>query len=130
MGDAFTYVFEMSTQAEVLLLTAVMLLVAGLIGLLYVFSKSKFPGREGESVNPYLAGEPESALSRIDAPSNTLYWGFIRGWAGKVYDYLRSVMHSGRLNDWAAYMSAWIGVASVIALAVTVAYIVWGVTWP
>ena len=116
-----------NSQIGVLILTGVMVLVAGIVAALFELTKPKHAeGGESEKYNPYLAGEAESVVSRVDAPIDALYWGFVKGWGKKLYLYLREVMHSGNLNDWGSYMSLWMGIGSLIALVGIVAYIIWG----
>ena len=116
-----------NSQVGVLILTGVMVLVAGIVAALFELTKPKpEESSEGEKLNPYLAGEPESVVTRVDAPIDALYWGFAKGWGKKLYNYLREVMHSGNLNDWCSYMSLWMGIGSLIALVGIVAYIIWG----
>ncbi|MEM0340303.1 MAG: hypothetical protein QXN05_04775 [Acidilobaceae archaeon] len=66
----------------------------------------------------YVGGEEASSLS-ISYPSTTaLYWGFTQRVLKEVYRVLRNAVHTGKLSDWASYMSLWYLILMLIALAI------------
>jgi len=99
-----------------LILSGVLAFTALITWFIYSVVKSNPTNVSEEFKEPYLAGEPTSTLSRIDAPSNTLFWGFIYGLSRKLYHYLRERMHSGILNEWGEYMSVYLGLLSLVGL--------------
>jgi len=114
------------TQAEVLIMTYVMVLTALAAYLAYALLKSRSYRPRAEAAKPYLSGEGEEVVSRVHAPSTGLYWGFIKGWGMRMYAFLRDSMHNGVLSDWASYMALWLCGGLIIALAAVIAYIAWG----
>ncbi len=113
---------------ETLVLVGLACLAAVVFTLLYLMVKPKYSGRGGEAVEPYLSGEGPEIVSRPEAPSPALFWGFIVGYFRRLYRYLREELHSGRLSDWAAYMSSWMGFLALAALIVVFYALIWG--WP
>ncbi len=77
-----------------------------------------------ESIEIYLGGESPSILGRRTPPSSNLYWGFVLKYAYKVYYYLISKVHTGRLSDWIYYMSSWYGFLIVISFLLIIFYII------
>ena len=113
---------------ETLVLVGLACLAAVVFTLIYLATRPKYGERGGEAVEPYLSGEGPEIVSRPEAPSPTLFWGFIVGYFKRLYRYLREELHSGRLSDWAAYMSSWMGFLALVALIVVFYALIWG--WP
>ncbi len=114
------------TQAEILVMSIIMVLTALVFALFYALLKNRSYRLRIESAEPYLSGEGEEVVSRVNVPSAGLYWGFVKGWGKKMYAFLRDEMHNGVLSDWATYMALWLCGGLVIALAAVIAYVVWG----
>ncbi len=113
-------------QELALVLSGAMVLGALALAILYKALKPKTRLRQDLSSEPYLSGEGEEVVSEVTAPSLGLFWGFIEGWGMKLYDYLRDKMHNGILSDWGSYMAAWMCLATLIAAAAVIEFIVWG----
>lgn len=116
------------TPLETLILSALMGLVAVVTALIYLALRPKYDRWGGQAEEPYLSGEGPEIVRRSEAPSPSLFWGFILGYFRKLYAFLRDYMHTGRLSDWAAYMAGWLGLAGALALIVSIYALIWG--WP
>ena len=96
--------------------------IMGFIGfiifILYKALKSRYGVKGGDSTEMYLGGEHPSIMTRPNAPATGFYWGFIRVFAKKLYYYVRDIVHSGKFNEWAAYMAGWFGFLMVLSLLV------------
>ena len=114
------------TQAEILVMSSIMVLTALVFALFYALLKNRSYRLRAEAAEPYLSGEGEEVVSRVHAPSAGLYWGFIKGWGKRMYAFLRDEMHNGVLSDWASYMALWLCGGLIIALAAVIDYVVWG----
>ncbi len=121
-------VISLGPAAETLILVGLACLAALVFTAIYVASRPKYRVRGGEAVEPYLSGEGPEVVRRPEAPSPTLFWGLIIGYMRRAYRYLREELHSGRLSDWAAYMSSWMGFLTIVALIVIFYALIWG--WP
>ena len=119
-------VITLTPQELVLALTGAMGLGALALGLLYKALKPKHEVREDLSTEPYLSGEGEEVVTEVTAPSPGLFWGFVSGWGKKLYGYLRERMHNGILSDWGSYMASWMCIASLVAAAAIIGYLIWG----
>ena len=113
-------------QTEILVMSSIMVFTALVIALVYALLKNRSFRFRTEAAEPYLSGEGEEVVSRVNAPSLGLYWGFIKGWGRRMYAFLKDEMHNGILSDWASYMALWLCSGLVLALAAVVAYVVWG----
>ena len=117
-------ILRLDTFAEALLATAGMFSIAGVVALIYWVLRRGIPTqRSGESTEPYIGGEAESVVSRIDVSAQNLYWGFVEGVARGIYRFLREFMHSGKLNEWAGYMAGYYGLLLIVAIASLALYI-------
>jgi len=121
-------VIVIGTPLETLILFALMGLAAVVAALIYLALRPKYGKRGGQAEEPYLSGEGPEIVRRSEAPSPSLFWGFILGYFRRLYVFLRDYMHTGRLSDWAAYMAGWLGLAGALALIVSIYALVWG--WP
>ncbi|RLG83568.1 MAG: hypothetical protein DRO40_04280 [Thermoprotei archaeon] len=114
----------MDTYMLLIVEVGVAALVSTIVIAIYALLRAKYGRRGGEASEMYIGGEHPSILSRPSAPTTGLYWGFVRAFAKKLYFYIRDIVHSGRLNEWAAYMSTWFGflmITALLCLAVLIA---------
>jgi len=107
-------------QYLMVLYTASMAFVALVILILYMTLKSRYTGQGGEASEVYIGGESPKILSDVTGPIDSLYWAFIRNVGRSLYRYFRDLMHTGRLSDWAGYMSGWYGFLVMLALIMIV----------
>lgn len=101
---------------ELIVETGFTVFIALLLYLLHVMLKPRYKRVSVEASTMYIGGEHPRILSRPYAPTNGLYWGFVRVFARRVYMYIRYVMHSGVLTVWARYMAGWFGFLVMLAL--------------
>ncbi len=114
-------------QVAMLLCTLGSIFVGGIVALIYLLLKSSYGSSEGEAEEPYICGEPPTVVKSLTGPSEGMYWGFVKRVARSLYKYFRDLMHTGRLSDWAGYMSGWYGFLVITALILTMYVIVRGV---
>ncbi len=72
----------------------------------------------------YLSGEPEEAVEEpLPGPAH-FYWGFMRRFARRLYNYLLNRMHTGSLQDWIDYMFSWYGLLVLVSIILGIIYYV------
>lgn len=96
-------------------------IVLGII-LLFVQSKNR------RATDMYLSSEPESIISELTPGPANLYWGFMKKFARRLYDYLLNRMHTGSLQDWVDFMFSWYGLLLIISMVLGIIYVVGGET--
>ena len=112
-----------SPQVSIIIYTALMGFASLVTWVVFSLLKSRYSSSSsGESSDVYIGGEPSSILSRLTESSESMYWGFVRYVARSLYKYFRDLMHSGKLSDWAGYMSGWYGFLMVLAIIFIVYY--------
>jgi len=65
----------------------------------------------------YLSGEPEMVVSNVSPSVGSLYWGFMKRFAQRLYEALTEWVHTGSLHDWYRFLSSWLGFLLLAALA-------------
>ena len=110
-----TMTMILSPGALALVMSCVMGGVMGVILALFAGGKSSKVGDE-----MYIGGESERVLRKPLPSAVALYWGLVKRAMGKLYITLRDVVHSGRLNEWCAYMASWFLLLLLISIVVAV----------
>jgi len=115
----------MDPQTLIIVSSTSMFFVALVAGIVYLAMRSGKPSTtvSEEAREIYVCGEPPSVVSSPTGSSESMYWGFVRGIARTLYRYFRDLMHTGKLSDWAGYMSGWYGFLVVIALIAIIYYL-------
>jgi hypothetical protein len=72
----------------------------------------------------YLSGEPEEVVREPFPGPAHFYWGFMKRFARRLYDYLLNRMHTGSLQDWVDYMFSWYGLLVLISIILGIIYYV------
>ncbi|MEM1628777.1 MAG: sodium:proton antiporter [Desulfurococcaceae archaeon] len=90
-----------------------------LLSILYHVLKNK----NERLTETYLCGEPESVISHPAPSISSLYWGFMKKFAKKIYDALIDLVHTGNIQDWAMFMTSWMGLLILISIIVFALYI-------
>jgi len=115
----------MDPQMLIIISSASMFFIALVAGLIYLAMRSGRPSTtvSEEAREIYVCGEPPSVVSSPTGSTESMYWGFVRSIARTLYRYFRDLMHTGKLSDWAGYMSGWYGFLVVIALIAIIYYL-------
>ncbi|MEO3993159.1 MAG: hypothetical protein QN229_02455 [Desulfurococcaceae archaeon TW002] len=99
-----------------LLLSSVLMFSSLVMYLVYIILSRKTTQSSSDYSEPYIGGEPANIIRSIDVSVRNLFWGIVRGGAGrKLYTFLRDQMHNGVLNDWGIYMVTYIGLLALIS---------------
>jgi len=98
----------------VFLVTLSTLLALAFLALLYYSLKSK----RLRLTTVYLSGEPENVVSSITPSVASLYWGFMKKFAKSLYNVLVEKVHTGNIYDWFKFISCWLSVLLIVAVAV------------
>ncbi|MEM1644445.1 MAG: sodium:proton antiporter [Ignisphaera sp.] len=102
-------------------LTGSMFIITLVVFIISFSFRSRKVSTEGAEM--YIGGEGEEIL-RYKLPSViALYWGIIKRAWRKAFNILGEAVHTGILNDWLGYMSIWLGLALLIAIASVITYI-------
>jgi len=92
--------------------------MGGLVGVLMALFAGGRSSRVGDEM--YIGGESEQILKHPLPSAVALYWGLVKKAFGKLYSTLRDVVHSGRLNEWCAYMASWFFLLLLISIVVAI----------
>lgn len=77
--------------------------------------------------NVYLSGEPENVVAFITPSIMALYWGFMKKFAKSLYRILLEGVHTGSLHDWFKFLSSWLSILLIAAIAALMIAIFTGV---
>jgi hypothetical protein len=105
------------------LFTAILLV---LITLVFKAVAKKEGGSAEDTVAMYIGGEHESVLALKFPTSDALYWGILKRVFRNVYSYLINSLHTGNVLDWLKYMSMWYGFLMVLAITISILFILYG----
>ncbi len=102
-----------------LYLTAYMLIALALLTIIFVAISSK----KRRVTTIYLSGEPKDVIKEhVPAPGH-LYWGFVKRFARRIYEYLIERMHTGNLQDWINFMASWYGLLLLLSIILGIIYV-------
>jgi len=102
-----------------LYLTAYMLIALAVLVVIFIAVSSK----KRRVTTIYLSGEPEDVIKEhVPAPGH-LYWGFMKRFARRTYEYLVGKMHTGNLQDWINFMVSWYGLLLLLSIILGIIYV-------
>ncbi len=102
-----------------LYLTAYMLIALAILIVIFIAISSK----KRRITTIYLSGEPEDVIKEhVPAPGN-LYWGFMKRFARRTYEFLVEKMHTGNLQDWISFMASWYGLLLLLSIILGIIYV-------
>ncbi|MCS7128916.1 MAG: hypothetical protein N3E36_02340 [Sulfolobales archaeon] len=99
-----------------ILISLVMLYLTLLLYIVIRVLKPKHSESSDESREMYLGGEHPSILSKPHVLQSGLYWAIVFRDFKKAYRGLVEKMHTGRVIDWAYYMTAWLLILLLLAI--------------
>lgn len=70
----------------------------------------------------YLSGEGEEVVSNLSPGVGSLYWGFVKKYAKRVYGVLTERVHTGSISDWFTFISSWLGLLFALSIALGTIY--------
>lgn len=111
------YVLDPGTLAVLVSLISIVLFSVILI--LYYILRN----RNERLTETYLCGESEKAFSNLSPSVSSLYWGFMKKFAKKIYDALINLVHTGNIQDWAMFITSWMGILILISILMFVLYV-------
>lgn len=111
------YILDPGTLAVVVSLISIALF--SMILVLYHTLKNK----SERLTETYLCGESERAFSNLSPSVSSLYWGFMKKFTRKIYDALLNLIHTGNIQDWATFLTSWMGLLVLISILTFILHI-------
>ncbi|MCY0868172.1 MAG: sodium:proton antiporter [Desulfurococcus sp.] len=64
----------------------------------------------------YLSGEGEDVVGELSPGVGSLYFSFMKRFAGSLYKVLTERVQTGSLHDWFNFISSWLGLLVLLAI--------------
>jgi len=112
------YLLELDLVTQTLVLSALALLISSIVLIMYRLLRARSSAASGSDM--YLGGEHESILEKPLPSTAALYWATIKKSFANAYRILVESIHTGRLSDWAKYMSLWYGFLLLVGILIAV----------